>query len=68
MIASTQIIKTEFFALITVLVLKSLSRRVLFINRKDNRNCRLLLRKQQISRANYCKFIHSWNAKVSGYF
>ena len=38
LIASTQITNTEFFALITVLVLKLLSRKVLFISRKDNRN------------------------------
>ena len=44
MIASTQIKNTETFAFIAVLVfkvlsLKLLSRKVLFINRKDNRNC-----------------------------
>ena len=39
MIASIQITKTEFFAFIAVLVFKLLSRKVLFINRKDNRNC-----------------------------
>ena len=39
MIASTQITNTEIFAFITVLVFKLLSRNVLFINRKDNRNC-----------------------------
>ena len=39
MIASTQITKTEIFAFIAVLVLKLLSHKVLFINRKDNRNC-----------------------------
>ena len=38
MIASTEISNTEIFAIITVLVFKSLSRKVLFINRKDNRN------------------------------
>ena len=39
MIASTQITKTEIFAFIAVLVFKLMSRKVLFINRKDNRNC-----------------------------
>ena len=39
MIASTQVTSTEIFAFIAVLVFKLLSRKVLFINRKDNRNC-----------------------------
>ena len=39
MIASTQITNTEIFAFIAVLIFKLLSRKVLFINRKDNRNC-----------------------------
>ena len=39
MIVSTQIINTESFALLAVLVFKLLSRKVLFINGKDNRNC-----------------------------
>ena len=39
MIALTQITNTEIFAFIAVLVFKLLSRKVLFINRKDNRNC-----------------------------
>ena len=39
MIAITQIINTKIFAFIAVLVFKLLSRKVLFINRKDNRNC-----------------------------
>ena len=39
MIASTQITTTEIFAFITVIVFNLLSRKVLFINRKDNRNC-----------------------------
>ena len=39
MIASTQITNTEIFAFIAVLVFKLLGRKVLFINRKDNRNC-----------------------------
>ena len=37
--ASTQLTNTEIFAFIAVLVFKLLSRKVLFINRKDNRNC-----------------------------
>ena len=39
MIASTQITNTENFAFIAVLVLKLLSSKVLFINRKENINC-----------------------------
>ena len=39
MIASTQITSTEILAFIAVLVFKLLSRKVLFTNRKDNRNC-----------------------------
>ena len=38
MTASTQITNTEIFAFIAGLVFKPLSRRVLLINRKDNRN------------------------------
>ena len=40
MIAATQITNTENFAFIAVLVLKLLSCKILFINRKDNRNCK----------------------------
>ena len=39
MIASTQITNTEIFTEVVALVFKLLSRKVLFINRKDNRNC-----------------------------
>ena len=39
MVASTQITSTEHFALIAVQVFKLSSHKVLFINRKDNRNC-----------------------------
>ena len=39
MMASTQITNTEIFPFMAVLVFKLLSRNVLFINRKDNRNC-----------------------------
>ena len=38
MIASTQIANTEIFTFISVLVFKLLSRKILFINIKDNRN------------------------------
>ena len=38
-IASKQITNTDIFAFIVVLILKLLSRKVLFINRKDNKNC-----------------------------
>ena len=47
MIVSTQITNTEIFAFIAILVLKLLSRKILFINRKDKRNLkrRLLFKK-----------------------
>ena len=38
-IALTQITNTETFTFIAVLVFKLLNRKVLFIKRKDNRNC-----------------------------
>ena len=39
MIASTEITNVEIFAFVAVLVFKLLSRKVLFINRKEDRNC-----------------------------
>ena len=39
MIASTQITNTEIFAFIAVPVFKLWNRKVLFVKRKDNRNC-----------------------------
>ena len=39
MVASTQITNTEIFAFIAVQVFTLLSCKVLFINRKGNRNC-----------------------------
>ena len=39
MIASTQITNAEIFVFIAVLVFQLLDRKVLCINRKDNRNC-----------------------------
>ena len=39
MFALTQITNTESFAFIAVLVFKLLSRKVLFINKNNNRNC-----------------------------
>ena len=39
MIALTKIANTETFASIAVLVFKILSCKLLFINRKNNRNC-----------------------------
>ena len=38
-IASTQITNTEIFAFIAILVFKLLDRKILFMNREDNRNC-----------------------------
>ena len=69
MIASTRIRSTETFAFIAVLDFKLLSRKVLFINRKDKKKLlksRLLFKK--ISWVNYFKFINSCYAKFSGYF
>ena len=48
MIPSTQITNTEIFAFTAVLVFRLLSRKVLFLNKKDNGNCKkvgYLLRK-----------------------
>ena len=39
MIATTQLTITETFAFIAVLVFKLLNLKVVFINRKDKRNC-----------------------------
>ena len=39
MIALTQITNTEIFAFIDILFFKLWSRKVLFRNKKDNRNC-----------------------------
>ena len=39
MIASAQVANTEIFTFIAVLTFKLLSRKGLFINRKNNRNC-----------------------------
>ena len=38
MVTSTQTTNTEIFAFMVILVFKLLSRKVLFTNRKDNRN------------------------------
>ena len=38
MITATQITNTEIFTFIAALIFKLLSRKVLFINRKDNKN------------------------------
>ena len=71
MVASTQITNTENFAFIAVLVFKLLRCKILFIKRKNNRNCYKVgyfLRKWQTSWVNYCKIINNWNAKFSGDF
>ena len=39
MIATTQITNNEIFTFIAVLVFVLLSCKIVFINRKDNRNC-----------------------------
>ena len=41
MIASTQITNSDIFAFIAALVSKLISRKVLFINRKDNRTVKM---------------------------
>ena len=41
MIASTQITNSDIFAFIAALVFKLMSRKVLFINRKDNRTVKM---------------------------
>ena len=61
-ITLTQTTKTEIFAFIAVLVVKLHSRKVLFINKKKT------IETVKKSRLSYCKMIHSWNAKFSGYF
>ena len=71
MIASKQITNTEIFTFIAILVFKLLNRKILFINKKDNRNCykvEYFLRKQQIIRVNYCKIVNAGNANFLGYF
>ena len=40
MIVSRQVTNTETFGFIDAVVFKILSRKVSFINRKDNRNCK----------------------------
>ena len=46
MIPSTQIINTEMSAFIAVVAFRLLSNKVLFVNRKDNRNYNNLLFKK----------------------
>ena len=64
MIVSAQITSTEIFIFIAFLVFKLLSRKVLFINRKDKRNYKNV----GFFKGNNFKIIKSWNAKFSGYF
>ena len=69
MIASTQITNAKIFAFITALVSMLLSRKVLFINKKDNRNLKNRLLYKKI--ANFTgKLFQNYkqNAKFSGYF
>ena len=63
MIISTQITNTDFFfTFVTVLVLKSVSRNVLFMNRG------FILRKKQNSKIKKARIVNSWKAKFSGCF
>ena len=62
MIALILITNTEIYAFIAVLFFMLLSRKVLFINKKDNKKLlknRLLLRKWQIALVDYCKIINN---------
>ena len=43
MIAFTQITNTKIFGIIAALVFKLISRKVLFINRKDNGSCQKIV-------------------------
>ena len=59
MAASTQVAITEIFAFIAVLVFKLFSCKVLFMNRKDNRNCQevgYFFKKLQISWAKFSRY------------
>ena len=70
-IGSTQTANAEIFAFIAALVFKLSSCKVLFMSRKDKRNCLKVgyfLRKYQTSRVNYFKILNNWNDKFSGYF
>ena len=62
MITSTQITNTEIFRFITDLDFRLLSRKVLFTNRKDNRNCSKVsyFFKKIANLVNYCKILNSW--------
>ena len=70
-IASTQITNTEIFAFIAILIFKLLNRKVLFINKKDNRNYQKVgyfLRKQQILRVIFYRIINTWNPNFQDTF
>ena len=55
MITSSQTTKAEFSTFVVVLVFRLLNRKVLLMNKKDNRN-------------KICKIINSWDPNFLGYF
>ena len=63
MIALKQIKGTKIFAFKTVLIFKLLCRKVLLIIKKtiETAKRRLLFKKKQISRLNYCNNINNWD-------
>ena len=63
MIALKQIKDTKIFAFKTVLIFKLLCRKVLLIIKKtiETAKRRLLFKKKQISRLNYCNNINNWD-------
>ena len=70
MIVSKQIANTLMFEFIAVVVFNLLSRKVLFRNRKNDRNCEKVgyfFKKIPNFTVNYCKIINSWDGKFSGY-
>ena len=70
MIVSKQIANTLMFEFIAVVVFNLLSRKVLFRNRQNDRNCEKVgyfFKKIPNFTVNYCKIINSWDGKFSGY-
>ena len=68
MIILTQMTNYGIFAFIGASGFKLISHKILFINKKDNRNCSKVgkfLKKWQILWINYCKIINIWNATFS---
>ena len=71
MIASTPKSNTGIFAFISILVFRILNRKVLFINRRNNRNFKkntLLFKKTAKFMGKLLQITNNWNAKFSEYF